>query len=203
MPFFVAVHHQVLPDHRERRVETIRNDFAAAPVSQPGRRFARLFEHLHDQSRLMAFEEWQNESDFERHEQAPAYVEALAASGPPPRPEPMTRLQLYRHMPHRPSALACTAVSTPLDRAADVESFICDEERRDALIVEGLVLRAVYRMVGSPGRLLVLHGWRSLDHLERYLGGSALVTASTLAAHGASLDQFAGRVAAEFSWLET
>lgn len=203
MPFFVAVHHAVFPDRREQRIKTIRSDFAASPISHPGRRFARLFEHLHDRSRLFAFEEWLSRADFERHEQSPAYVEAVSASGPPPQYEEMGRLQHYRHMPRRPAALACTAISTPADHASDVESYICDEERGDALIAEGLVLRAVYRVAKSPGRLLVLHGWQSLDHLERYLGGSALTTAATLAQHGAAVDQFAGRVAAEFSWLET
>jgi hypothetical protein len=41
-----------------------------------------------------------------------------------------------------------------------------------------------------------------LAHLERYLAGSAQATAATLAARGATLDQFAGRVAAEYSWLD-
>jgi hypothetical protein len=45
-------------------------------------------------------------------------------------------------------------------------------------------------------------GPASLEHLERYLCGSAQALASALAAQGASLDQFTGRVAAEFSWLD-
>jgi quinol monooxygenase YgiN len=203
MPFFVAIYHQAFPGLRDRRAETIRTDYAASSATQPGRKFARLFEHLTDESQLMAFEEWQDQATFERHVRSPAYAEAIMASGPPPRPEQMARLQHYRHMPHRPAALACTAVSSPPDRAAEVETFICDEERRDALVAEGLVLRAVYRLVASPERLLVLHGWRSVEHLERYLTGTAMATAATLATHGATIDQFAGRVAAEFSWLET
>jgi quinol monooxygenase YgiN len=202
MPYFVAVHHQVRPGCREQRVETVRRDFAASPISHPGRKFARLFEHLTDDTRLLAMEEWQGPTDFERHAQAPAYVAAIASSGPAPRVEALERLQHYRHMPHSPAALACTAISTPSERAGDVEAFICDDERRDALVAGGLVLRAVYRVVGSADRLLVLHGWRSMEHLERYLSGSAVATAATLAARGATLDQFAGRIAAEYSWLE-
>jgi quinol monooxygenase YgiN len=203
MPFFVAVHHQVRPGCREQRVETVRTDFAASPLSHPGRRFARLFEHLSDETRLLAMEEWLSPTDFERHLVSPAHVEAIEASGPAPRFDVLERLQHYRHMPHSPSALACTAISMPPDRASAVEEFICDEERRDALVAGGLVLRAVYRVVGSANRLLVLHGWRSMDHLERYLSGSAVATAAILAARGATLDQFAGQIAAEYSWLET
>jgi quinol monooxygenase YgiN len=202
MPFFVAVHHQVHPGRREQRVETVRTDFAASPVSHPGRRFARLFEHLTDRTRLLAMEEWQSPADFERHQRSPGYVEAIEASGLAPTFDVLERVQHYRHMPHSPSALACTAISMAPDRATEVEELICDEERRDALVAGGLVPRAVYRVVGSAGRLLVLHGWRSIDHLERYLGGSAVATAATLAARGATLDQFAGRMAAEYSWLE-
>jgi hypothetical protein len=106
-------------------------------------------------------------------------------------------------MPHSPSALACTTLSTPLDRADEVESFICDDERRDALVAAGLVLRAVYRVDGRPGRLLVLHGWRSLDNLERYFETSAHSLAEMATSAGASIDQFAGQIAAEFSWLES
>lgn len=139
MPFFVAVHHQVRPGCREQRVETVRTDFAASPVSHPGRRFARLFEHPTDQTRLLAMEEWQSPTGFERHRRSPGYVEAIEGSGPAPRFDVLERLQYYRHMPHSPSALACTAIST----------------------------------------------------------------AATLAVRGATLDQFAGRMAAEYSWLET
>ena len=203
MPFFVAVHHTVRPGCREQRVETIKGDFAASPISHPGRKFARLFEHLDDQTRLLAMEEWQSQTDFERHDGSASYVGAIQASGPAPRVDVLERLQHYRHMPHSPSTLACTAISMPADRAEQVEAFICDEERRDALVAAGLVLRAVYRVVGSPGRLLVLHGWRSMEQLERYLNGSAILTAATLAEHGAMMDQFAGQIAAEYSWLET
>ena len=202
MPFFVAVHHQVRPGCRAQRVETVRDDFAASPVSHPGRKFARLFRHLHDETRLLAMEEWQSQSDFERHDHSPAYAESIHASGPAPRICVLERLQHYRHMPHSPSALACTTIVSPPEQADEVERFICDEERRDALVAAGLVLRAVYRMAGSTGGLLVLHGWRSMDHLEEYLAGSAAVMAATLAALGATLDQFAGQIAAEYSWLE-
>lgn len=203
MPFFVAVHHQVRPGCRAQRVQTVRADFAASPLAHPGRKFARLFEHLTDQTRLLAIEEWQGPREFDRHQGSPEYVATIEASGPAPRIDVLERLQHYRHMPHSPAALACTAVSTPPDRASEVEELICDEERRDALVAGGLVLRAVYRVVGSADRLLVLHGWSSIDHLERYLSGSAAATAAILAARGATLDQFAGQIAAEYSWLES
>jgi len=202
MPFFVAVYHQVHPGRREQRVETIRGDFAASPISHPGRKFARLFQHLHDQSRLLAMEEWESRADFERHDRSSDFVESLEPSGPVPRVDVLERLQHYRHMPHTPVALACTAISSPADRAGEIEGFICDEERRAALVEAGLVLRAVYRVVGDVGRLLVLHGWQSVDHLERYLSESAPSTTSTLASRGAAFDQFAGEIVAEFSWLE-
>ena len=93
----------------------------------------------------------------------------------------MERLQHYRHLPHSPAALACTAISAPAERAGAVEAYICDDERRDALVAAGLVLRAVYRVAGSADRLLVLHGWRSMEHLEQYLGGAAIAMAARMA----------------------
>ena len=203
MPFFVAVRYEAWPDRLESLLEVIRGDFAASPTSQPSRRFARVFQHLENPARLLAMEEWQNQADFERHTNARAYAEALAACGPAPRANALERLQHYRHMPHPPSALACITLSSPPDRAPEVEDFVCDEERRDALDASGLVLRAVYRVVGTAGRLLVLHGWRSLDDLDRYFATSARSLAELLEATGASSDQFTGQMAAQFSWLES
>lgn len=202
MPYFVAVHHQVHPGRREQRVHTIRGDFAASPGAHPGRRFARLFQHLHDRTRLLAVEEWEDQSAFERHDRSPAYVESLERSGPAPRVDVLERVQHYRHMPRSPAALVCTAISSPAERTGEIENYICDDERREAVVASGLVLRAVYRVAGDTARLLVLHGWQSVDHLERYLAESAPSTASALAARGASLDQFAGTIVAEFSWLD-
>jgi quinol monooxygenase YgiN len=203
MPFFVAIHYEASPDRLDSLVEAIRNDFAASPTLQPGRRFARLFQHLQDPARLLAMEEWQSQPDFERHLQDAAYADALASCGPTLRADALERLQHYRHMPHLPSALSCITLSTSLDRAADVEGFICDDERRDALVAAGLVLRAVYRVVGSPGRLLVLHGWRSFDDLERYLATSEHSLAELLETTDASIERFTGQMAAQFSWLES
>ncbi|MFN8634166.1 MAG: antibiotic biosynthesis monooxygenase [Chloroflexota bacterium] len=202
MPCFVAIHHQARPNRLDDLLAALRNDFATSPTQQPGRKFARLFQHVRDPQRLLSMEEWQSQEEMERHAQFPSYANAVSEAGLPPRTELLERLQHYRHMPHRPTALACTTLDTPMQRAADVESFICDDERRDALVAAGLVIRAVYRVIGSPGRLLVLHGWRAMDDLERYFGTSARGLAEMLADTGASIDQFAGQVAAEFSWLE-
>jgi quinol monooxygenase YgiN len=203
MPFYVAVHHQALPGRLEQLLTTIKADLAASPTSQPGRRFTRVFEQLHEPARLLSIEEWLSQGDYERHAQSPAYVEAIRACGAPPRAEALERLQMYRHMSRPPSALACATLTTPLDRAAGVESFICDEERREALVATGLVLRAIYRVIDSPGRLLVLHGWRSREDLDRYLASTARATVATLAARGVSIEQFTGQMAAQFSWLES
>jgi quinol monooxygenase YgiN len=202
MPFFVAVHHDLDPGRLDERIAAVRSDFARSPLAFPGRRFARVFAHLHEPTRLLGIEEWRNRDEFERHQASPSYLETLSASGPSPRSEALERLQYYRHLPHRPAALACTGIVVRPEWAGDVESFICDDQRRDVLITAGLVLRAVYRVAGSSGHLLVLHGWRSLEHLERYLGTLAVSLSATLAEYDATLDQFAGRVVAEYSWLD-
>jgi quinol monooxygenase YgiN len=203
MPFFVAVQYTAQPDRLASLLDVIRADFAASPTLQPGRRFARLFQHLSDPGRLLAMEEWQTRADFERHAHGAAYTETLAAHGPPPVADALERLQHYRHMPHPPSALACITISTPMDRAAEVESFICDDERREALVAAGLVLRAVYRVMDTPGRLLVLHGWRSMGDLENYFTTSARSLAAMLDKNDASIEQFTGQMTAQFSWLES
>jgi len=202
MPCFVAIRYQARSDSLDALEVAIRADYAASSTLQPGRKFARLFRHMQDPARLLSMEEWESDEALERHRQSPAYADTRDAVAAPPPIEYLERLQHYRHMPHRPSALACTTLATPVDQAGAVERFICDDERRDALGAAGLVIRAVYRVIGSPGRLLVLHGWRSLDDLEQYVGTSARGLAELLESTGAEIDQFTGQIAAEFSWLD-
>jgi hypothetical protein len=104
-------------------------------------------------------------------------------------------------MPHLPAALLCVTVTGPADRADEVEDVICDRQRREVLLAEGLVLRAVYRVPARPGRLLILHGWRGHDDLLDYLATHEHSLAATLAPIGAQVRQFTGEIAAEFSWL--
>jgi hypothetical protein len=49
----------------------------------------------------------------------------------------------------------------------------------------------------------VLHGWRSLDDLERYFSSSAHGLTEMVTRTGASIEQFTGQMAAQFSWLES
>jgi quinol monooxygenase YgiN len=202
MPYFVVVQYQAWPGQVEALLTVIRHDFEVSAARYPGRRFARVFRHDLQPERLLAMEEWQQQADFEQHAGLPEYADALARYGPSPRPGTLARLQHYRHMSHVPAALACAIVSAPADRAQEVESFICDEQRREALVAEGLVLRAVYRIVDAPGTLLVLHGWRTADDLDAYFATGEHDLAATLQRSGADVEQFTGQIAAQFSWLE-
>jgi quinol monooxygenase YgiN len=202
MPFFVSVHYRAWPGHREALQTAIRNDLSASSATRPGLRFARVFQHLTDSNRFLAFEEWQTEAEYQRVRAAPSYLAALAPFGPPPQADVLERLQMYRHLPHRPDVLDCMRVTISPAGAEAVEDLVCDSAQRDALAGAGLVIRAVYRVVGEPGRLLVLHGWRSLAHLEAYQESVARETATRLTVLGATLDAFVGEVTAEYSWLD-
>jgi hypothetical protein len=101
------------------------------------------------------------------------------------------------------TALACAIVSASTERVAEVERFICDDQRREALIAEGLVLRAVYRIAEQAGRLLVLHGWRADADLRAYVAKGERDPGAALSTTGARAEQFTGRIVAQFSWLES
>ena len=201
MPFFVVVQYQARPDRLDALLALLRDDLAGSVTAHPGRRFARVFQHDREPWRLLGIEEWQQQQEFQRHAEAPAYVEALAACGPLPENSALERLQHYRHMPHQPAALACTTLVTPADRADDVERLVCDVERRDALVAGGLALRAVYRLDGVAGRLLVLHGWRTRADLEAYVATGERNAISSLVPTGTTVEQFTGEMVAQYSWL--
>jgi quinol monooxygenase YgiN len=202
MPFFVAVQYQARPDRVDDLPALIRHDLAASVSAYPARRFARVFQHVQEPARLLGIEEWQREDDFDRHAEAPAYAEVLAACTMPPRASALERLQHYRHMPHQPTALACATITAVPERADDVERFICDEQRRDALIADGLVLRAVYRLDGVAGRLLVLHGWRTRQNLLAYDATGERTLVKPFAQTGTTVDLFSGEIVAQYSWLD-
>lgn len=199
MPFFVAVQYRAWPEHREALRAAIRSDLSRV---NPGLKFARVFQHLLEPDRFLAFEEWQSPAEYQHVREAPAFLALVGAFGPPPHADGLERLQLFRHLPHRPVALACVNLTTPPDRAEAVEELVCGDAQRETLVGAGLVIRAVYRVIEQPGRLLVLHGWRTVAHLEQYQRTVAGDTLAALAAHGTMVDPFIGEIAAEFSWLE-
>jgi quinol monooxygenase YgiN len=201
MPFFVMVQYQAQPSRSDDLLALIRHDLAVSTTAYPARRFARVFRHVHEPTRLLGIEEWQHDDDFHRHAEAPAYAEVIAACCVQPRASALERLQHYRHMPHQPTALACATISAPPDRADEVERFICDEQRRDALVADGLVLRAVYRLDGVAGQLLVLHGWRTRSDLLAYDATGERTMVEMLEQAGATIDVFSGEIVAQYSWL--
>jgi quinol monooxygenase YgiN len=201
MPFFVVIQYQATADRLDDLLALIRDDFAVSASAYPGRRFARVFQHDLEPLRLLGIEEWQQEREHRRHLDGSAFAEAVAACGGPPQASALERLQHYRHMPHQPTALACTTLTAPAERADEVERFICDDERRDALVAGGLALRAVYRLDGVVGRLLVLHGWRTRADLETYVATGERTVVNALAPTGTSIEHFTGEMVAQYSWL--
>jgi quinol monooxygenase YgiN len=202
MPFFVMVRYEARPGRADDLLALIRDDFAASPAAQPGRRFARVFQALDEPAQLLAIEEWQDRAAYEQHAMTPAYVAALAAHGESAPADELERLQHYRHMPRPLTALSCAVLTIPPEQLERAERFVCDDERRDVLDASGLVLRAVYRIAGRPARLVVLHGWRTLDDLRAYTATSAYQMATSLASTGVLVEQFCGQVRAQYSWLE-
>jgi quinol monooxygenase YgiN len=201
MPFFVVVQYRARPDRVDDLLSLIRHDLATSATAYPGRRFARIFQHVQEPTRLLEIEEWQQADDFRRHVEAPNRTELLGACAVPPRTSALERLQHYRHMPHQPTALSCAIISAAPDHADDIERFICDEQRREALVADGLVLRAVYRLDGVAGQLLVLHAWRTRADLDAYDATGERMHVGVLAHAGATTELFTGEIVAQYSWL--
>jgi hypothetical protein len=61
----------------------------------------------------------------------------------------------------------------------------------------------VYRVGEDGGRLLVVHGWQSIEDLERFRAGDRPRYEARLREPGATIDRLTGAVAVQYSRLET
>ncbi len=201
MPFFVAIHQEVWPEHLDALLATIKGNLAASRILHPGRQGTRLFQRIGEPTRLLSISEWDGEAHFERFRQTPIFVETNAVSSSSLRVEPLERLRLLQRMDRRAVVVACATVTAPPERSADVEAVLLSDEHRAVERATGLIFREVFRSRAVVGHLLLVHGWASLADLERFRATESVRGAATLMELGATTDRFVGQIAAEYSAL--
>lgn len=202
MPYFVAVYQEVSAEHLQTVLSTMRGDFATSRLAHPGRRTTRVFQRLNYPTHLLAIGEWDSQADYERLRQTEAYQQVTTQADPPATIESLTRLRHFARLAIAPSIFGCVRITTPTEHAESMEAFILDELRLGVEGSPGLVVHEVYRVGVERGRLLVVHGWRSLEDLERFRAGDRKRYDARLAELGAMTDRLTGVVAVQFSRLE-
>ena len=173
---------------------------AASPRAlSPGRRNARVFQRLNEPTRLLAIGEWASQAAYESLRQSPELVRRTATCGPPPTIEYLERLHLFARFNERPAIVACVTIDATADRSGEAEAFMRGPSQREVVTQPGLVSRELYRSTAPATRLLSVHGWRSLDDLERFRTTVEPRLDSELHARGATVSRFTGEIVVEYS----
>jgi len=202
MPFFVAVDQEFSPRALDRTLTTIQADFASSRAFHPGRRHTRVFQRLNQPNRLLTIGEWEHQADYERLRQSPRYRELVVCADPPATIETLTRLRYFARMSTQPSVVACIQMSAPAHAAEALRAYILRETLGQIVQAPGLLAHEVYQVGATPGTLLVVHGWRTLDDLERFVAEDTGAYNLVFAELGVELTRFTGAIAAQFSRLD-
>ena len=202
MPFFVAVYQEVTAEALDEVLATMRGDFATSRRMHPGRRATRVFQRLNYPTHLLALGEWDSQADYERLRQTEAYQQVTERADPPATIEYLTRLRHFARLTLPPSIVGCVTIAAPRENAEALEAFILDEVRLGVEGSLGLAAHEVYRVGDEGGRLLVVHGWRSIEDLERFRAGDRRRYEARLRELGAATDRLTGVVAVQYSRLE-
>ena len=195
MSFLVTVEQRVPP---ERLVGHLDAAHLVMERSKRGRIHSRIFQSLQDAGHLLSVGEWEGAADFEQFLRDPVVQAEVVRADPPARISTLRRLRLFQRMGHRIEAVACVIATCDEEEADGLEDFVLSWSRREIDPSDGLVSEEVYRMGDRGVRFLIVHGWRTLEHLERFRASSMAQTDAAFAAHGVSMERFMGRVAAEF-----
>ena len=199
MVFFVAIYQEAWPDHLAELLDTIRTNLAASPTLHPSRRSTRVFRRLEHPTQLLALGLWESQAAFEEFQRSPVFVETVNRCGTPPRIEPLEQLRFFERMEHRATVMACSTLTAPPERAADVLAVLLSQQHRAVEQVPGLDCREVYREQATAGHILLVHQWQSMADLDRFRAAEALRGEATLQELGATTERFTGVLAAEFS----
>jgi quinol monooxygenase YgiN len=197
VPFFVAIYQEAWPDYEQTLLAAIRDNFAAR-ARYPGRRSARVFQRLNDPTRLLTIGEWENQAAYLSLRQSPDFEETVATCGPPPTIEYLERLHLFHRMSQRPAVVTCSTIDAPIERMAQVEACVRGP-LHDPTMNPGLISSELYRPLGNPRRLVVVHSWRALADLERFRATDSPGLEHELTRLGGTVARFTGEIAAEFS----
>jgi quinol monooxygenase YgiN len=101
-----------------------------------------------------------------------------------------------------PAIVGCVTIAAPPEHAEALEALILNDVHFSVEATPGLLAHEVYRVGGQVGRLLVIHGWRSLEALESFRAGARTSYAPRLRELNVSAERLTGIVAVQLSRFE-
>jgi heme-degrading monooxygenase HmoA len=200
MSHFVAIRQHLQHDRIEGFLQRVRSEFARSQQEYPGRRHDRVFQSLRDPSSLLAIGEWAHGDDFERFRRNADSSVMLA--DPLAEISHLVRLRQRSRLAQRATIVACAIITGPPELAEPLARLGMRRTRSEFDPLEGLVSIELYRMVEPNGRFLSVHSWRTLDDLRRFVDASSVTIDAELTAVGATIERFAGRIAAEYRSID-
>ena len=167
------------------------------PSSVAGRRFARLFQHFDDPTRLLYIAEW------ESSEACNAYAQTMPMPGTPDQYVQLPTLRYYRSLTSFERMLVPIGVASAVIVEGPADTHLTRRELGLAyhhIVVHqrrGLILLALYEAIAAPPGLLILAGWESMDAFQTAYDSEGPKLVDQLVAAGGVAQRFLGRVRAE------
>jgi len=186
----------------DRVLADMRGDFAASRRENPGRRSARVFQRLDAPTELLAIGEWDSQADYERLRASPAYATDTVAATPPARIEYLQRLRTFARMATAPLVYSCVTLEAPPEHARELEPHLLRDMSSAIEWSPGLISREIYRIGEAPGRVLIVHGWRSMDDLDAFRRDATAQHDGWLNERQVRITMFAGAMAAQYLRLD-
>ncbi len=163
----------------------------------PGRRNARLFQHVEDPTRLFYVAEWDSREAFE------AYRLSAPMPGRPdqfqahPVCRAYRRLALFERVMTEVQSAHATIVEGAAETHAVRRSLALAYHRASARGQSGLVVLMMHEGIDDPATLLIVSGWQSADRSGTLEPHADRALVDQLQAAGGSVQQFVGRTRAE------
>ncbi|MCC7371970.1 MAG: hypothetical protein IT306_26375 [Chloroflexi bacterium] len=198
MSILVAVQQRVPVDLIGSHLDNVREEFATSAYAQPGRVHERVFQSLQDPGHLLSVCEWRDESELQSYLGPPEERLSDGIGHGTRRIWQLFRLRHVAHMAQRVAVVACAIISGPPVGAGSLAQVGLSRSRQTFQQQAGLVSVELYRLGDAGNRFLSIHGWRSLDDLLAFMAAHGDAINNELHEHEATIERFAGTVAAEF-----
>jgi quinol monooxygenase YgiN len=188
---------RVRPEHVDPIIQQALEQLSLPSSSVAGRRFARLYQHVDDPTRLLYVGEWDSREAFEAYcanARQPGRVDQFQQ---PPLCRVYRRLALFERMLTPVGLAYADIVDGPPESHAARRDLALAYHRTSLRSHTSLALLMIHEAVDDPAGLLIVSGWQSDAPLSQATPSPDDRLIGQLRDTGATVGQFVGRTLAE------
>jgi quinol monooxygenase YgiN len=188
---------RVRPEHVDPIIQQALEQLSLPSSSVAGRRFARLYQHVDDPTRLLYIGEWDSREVFETYWAGARQPGVAEQYTQPPTPRVFRRLALFERMLTPVGLAYADIVDGPPASHRTRRDLALAYHRASLRSQSGLALLMIHEAVDDPASLLIVSGWQPDAPLSQGAPSPDDRLAEQLRGTGASVEQFVGRTLAE------